>query len=316
MDFGFSDDENALLSSLAPILARHARTPASTTATYVYGAQADRDLQAAGIFDPATLAAFGKTAAAIVTLEVTRLPFAIEVAASTIVAATVLDDPAPRPVALMNGPNDQLVRFLPQASIALIDMGDDIAVLPIVADQVEERSTLFAYPMGRLRTTNLSAAYYLGTRAIAPFRQARRLAIALELAGTLRAALDATIDHVTTRRQFGRAIGSFQAVQHRLAMCEEIVESCRLLALHAAWSENPSDAASAAAFAQGQARQVLYDCQQFHGAAGITLEHPLHLWTYRARALLAEMGTSLAQASAAARLLWDEGDGAKEGVCR
>jgi hypothetical protein len=49
---------------------------------------------------------------------------------------------------------------------------------------------------------------------------------------------------------------------------------------------------------------VTYDCHQFLGAMGMTLEHPLHLWTYRLKALTSELGGRGANALAAAEAIW------------
>jgi alkylation response protein AidB-like acyl-CoA dehydrogenase len=77
------------------------------------------------------------------------------------------------------------------------------------------------------------------------------------------------------------------------------------LALRAAGTADPADAALAALHAQEAAKRVTYDFHQFLGAMGMTLEHPLHLWTYRLKALTAELGGRGGNALAAAAALWD-----------
>ena len=67
-----------------------------------------------------------------------------------------------------------------------------------------------------------------------------RIALAVELVGSMRAALDLTVAHVSDRIQFGRPIGSFQAVQHGLAKCAVAIEGARWLAYEAAWSGDPT----------------------------------------------------------------------------
>jgi len=78
----------------------------------------------------------------------------------------------------------------------------------------------------------------------------------------------------------------------------------RWLALQAADSGDAGDAALAAQYAQEAAAGVVYDLHQFLGAMGVTLEHPLHLWTYRLKALLSELGGRSAHAVDAAALIW------------
>ena len=65
-----------------------------------------------------------------------------------------------------------------------------------------------------------------------------------------------------------------------------------------------ADAALAALYAQDAAKRVTYDFHQFLGAMGMTLEHPLHVWTYRLKFLTGELGGRGAQALAAADGLW------------
>ena len=68
---------------------------------------------------------------------------------------------------------------------------------------------------------------------------------------------------------------------------------------HVVVAEN-LDAALAASHAQESATRVAYDLHQMFGAMGMTLEHPLHLWTYRMKALLSELGGRGGQACAVA----------------
>jgi alkylation response protein AidB-like acyl-CoA dehydrogenase len=71
------------------------------------------------------------------------------------------------------------------------------------------------------------------------------------------------------------------------------------LAFRAAESGTAEDAALAAIYAQDQMRQIVNDLHQFTGAIGLTLEYPLHLWTYRLKALQGELGGLTHQAEAA-----------------
>ncbi|MFT3966612.1 MAG: acyl-CoA dehydrogenase, partial [Sphingobium sp.] len=74
--------------------------------------------------------------------------------------------------------------------------------------------------------------------------------------------------------------------------------------LRAAGTGDAGDAALAALHAQEAAKRVGYDYHQFLGAMGMTLEHPLHLWTYRLKALTGDLGGRGEQALAAADALW------------
>jgi alkylation response protein AidB-like acyl-CoA dehydrogenase len=127
------------------------------------------------------------------------------------------------------------------------------------------------------------------------------VALAAEAAGLIQAAVDATVAHLSVRKQFGRPLGSFQALRHRMAECAVLAGGVKWLALKAAFTADEGDAALAAFHAQDSATRISYDLHQMFGAMGMTLEHPLHLWTYRLKALLCELGGRGAQAQAITR---------------
>jgi alkylation response protein AidB-like acyl-CoA dehydrogenase len=129
-----------------------------------------------------------------------------------------------------------------------------------------------------------------------------RLGLCFEIIGAGQAALDLTVQHVKTRRQFGQPLGAFQAIQHRLSECAMLLHGARLLARHAAWTRAAEDAALAAGYCQEVAARLAYETAQFHGAIGITLEYPLHFFSYRLRVLQGELGGSGLQYGAAGSL--------------
>ncbi|MFI6453137.1 acyl-CoA dehydrogenase family protein [Streptosporangium amethystogenes] len=117
-----------------------------------------------------------------------------------------------------------------------------------------------------------------------------RVCVAADLAGTAAGALDAAVGHVLQRRQFGRAIGTFQAVKHQLADAYTAVERARSLAYGAALSlagGPPGDAATrdcllANAVAAETAVRVASLFTQLMGAMGVTFEADCHLFLRRA----------------------------------
>lgn len=113
--------------------------------------------------------------------------------------------------------------------------------------------------------------------------------LAAEQAGGARAALDMAVEYAKQRYQFGRPIGSFQAVKH---MCAELlvdVESAYSAAYYAAWAladsaDNAVEAVSlAGAFCSDAFVRAASDNIQIHGGIGFTWEHPAHLYLRRAR---------------------------------
>jgi alkylation response protein AidB-like acyl-CoA dehydrogenase len=121
------------------------------------------------------------------------------------------------------------------------------------------------------------------------------LAVSAQLLGLGAELLDRSVGHATQRRQFGKPIGSFQAVKHQLADVAVGLELARPLLFGAALALDGPDAArdvsaakvSCAAAAYRAARTAL----QVHGAIGYTAEYDLALWLTKVRALVSAWGT-------------------------
>lgn len=304
MNFGLTEDQASILAGLDQLLASQA--PAAPTAPVFSACSAELDdaLSAAGFLDIAREEGFGPLEAALIVERLARLPSAVEAGASALVGPLLPLPVGTRPIALVEGDAGRAARFLPMARGLVVDRGDDAVVIRVDPANVEPVETLFAYPYGRLKSLEgLNQQMIADPR---PLRRRWRTAVAAEAAGCMAAALDLVVEHVKTRQAFGRPLGSFQAIQHRLAMASETAESAKWLALRAAWSDSEVDAAVAAGFAQSRIGQLTYDLHQFSGAMGLTLEFPLHHWTYRLRALAGELGGSNAQSRAAAAAAWPE----------
>ncbi|WP_330297013.1 acyl-CoA dehydrogenase family protein [Streptomyces sp. NBC_00503] len=106
--------------------------------------------------------------------------------------------------------------------------------------------------------------------------------LAAEAVGAAGQALARTVDYVQQREQFGRAIGSFQAVKHRLADLYVQVQAARSAAYYAAW--DPAQGTLALAQALEALRTTAGEAIQLHGGIGFTWEHDAHLYFKRAAA--------------------------------
>ncbi|MEU8581541.1 acyl-CoA dehydrogenase family protein [Streptomyces abikoensis] len=106
--------------------------------------------------------------------------------------------------------------------------------------------------------------------------------LAAEAVGAADRALERTVGYACVREQFGRPIGSFQAVKHRLADLYVAVEAARSAAYYAAWSGRPAAAGLALAQALETARRVSGEAVQLHGGIGVTWEHEAQLYFKRA----------------------------------
>ncbi|GGX32166.1 acyl-CoA dehydrogenase family protein [Streptomyces chryseus] len=116
--------------------------------------------------------------------------------------------------------------------------------------------------------------------ALADAGRTAAVVLAAEAVGAASYALERTVDHVKAREQFGRAIGSFQAVKHRLADLYVQVRAARSAAYYAAW--DPATGGLALAQAVEALRTTTAEAVQLHGGIGFTWEHDAHLYFKRA----------------------------------
>ena len=116
-----------------------------------------------------------------------------------------------------------------------------------------------------------------------------RVALAVEAVGVSRRCLEQTVDYLKTREQFGRVIGSFQALQHRAADIAVEVEAAMSTAYYAAWAaeaapgELPVVAPLALSVCADAAWHAASESIQLHGGIGFTWEHDAHLYFKRAK---------------------------------
>jgi len=116
-----------------------------------------------------------------------------------------------------------------------------------------------------------------------------KVMLAAEMIGGAQKVLDLTVEYAKVRAQFGRPIGSFQAVQHKAANMMIDVEGAKSAIYYASWavSNNVPDAPVAAAVAKAAAsdafRRVSADGIQLHGGIGFTWDHDLHIYFKRAK---------------------------------
>lgn len=139
--------------------------------------------------------------------------------------------------------------------------------------------------------------------------QFARIGLACEAVGGAEWTLEMTTAYVRQRVQFGRPVGSFQAVKHRLADMMVLLEAAKSGAWYAACvaGEHPEELAEAAAIAKSAGADAFYHCAanaiQLHGGTGFTWEHDAHLYFRRARATSTLLGSPAWQREQLARLM-------------
>lgn len=155
-------------------------------------------------------------------------------------------------------------------------------------------------------------ARLLATDATAALRRASDLAalfLAAEQLGGAQKVLDTAVDYAGTRVQFGRAIGSFQAIKHRCADLLIEAESARSTVYHGLWAAVndpaglPVSAALARAVTCDAYQRIAAENIQIHGGIGFTWEHSAHLYFKRARSSRLLLGSPAAARSRLAELV-------------
>ena len=306
MDFERNADQQAILEAVAALLAQHAgaKRAIELNRKSEYDLALDAALEAAGFQGVALAEGTGLLEAAQVVEAVAKAGGVVGIGAAALVAPGLMNGVLPGPIALTRAGDTGPVRFAAQARTLLVDAGAEARRLTLAAGDVVPITSNFMLPMGRVRGP-LDRGESLGSGSGQRLRNLWRLALAAETVGTMAACLEVTLDYVKRRRQFGRAIGSFQAVQHRLAQCAVLVEGSRWLVYEAASQDAPEEAAAtAAAHASAAASLVFAETHQFTGAMGFTREHDLHVWSMRLQALRLEAGGVAGHRRAVAEARW------------
>jgi alkylation response protein AidB-like acyl-CoA dehydrogenase len=183
-----------------------------------------------------------------------------------------------------------------------------VAALLLVAARDEEGVGLYAVAAGAEGMTRTSMPTLDQTRKLAriefdgtPARKVggadairhaldvAAVALAAEQLGGAQRTLDMTVEYAKVRHQFGRPIGSFQAIKHRCADMFVLVESARSAVLNAAAAadESPEELPRAAALAKAYCSDAFFhtagEAIQLHGGIGFTWEHDAHLYFKRAQ---------------------------------
>lgn len=148
--------------------------------------------------------------------------------------------------------------------------------------------TLGRTPQALVRYAGSAATRAGGDAALRELALLSRLFAAVQCVGSAQQALDATVRYATLRVQFGRPIGSFQAVKHHAANMAMRVESARFLVYEALWSHSvgratPRQIALAKASASRAAAEVTLLAHQIHGGNGVIEENDLYFFTLRGK---------------------------------
>ncbi len=212
--------------------------------------------------------------------------------------------PEEAPVATRDGDGYVLggsVMFVPYANVAdalvVVARGEDgePRVLVVAADAqgvtAERLETVRAIPEHRvdLDGVRVEAAGEIPAGAAQAIRDLGAVAACVEMVGGAQRVLDMTVSYATERQQFGKPVGSFQAIQHHCANMASDVLGARLIAYEAAWRlseglEASEEVSLAKAWVGDAYRRVCGLGHQVHGAMGFTQEYDLHYYYRHAMA--------------------------------
>lgn len=143
--------------------------------------------------------------------------------------------------------------------------------------------------LARIEFDGVPARRVGGEDAILRALDVAAVALAAEQLGGAQKTLDMTVEYAKVRQQFGRPIGSFQAIKHRCADMFVLVESARSAVLNASAvaDESPDELPAAAALAKAYCSDAYFhtagEAIQLHGGIGFTWEHDAHLYFKRAQ---------------------------------
>jgi alkylation response protein AidB-like acyl-CoA dehydrogenase len=207
------------------------------------------------------------------------------------------------------------VPFAPVAAVALVvATGPDgpglfAADLDLMGRPAAEPAMDLTRPLAWLALDAAPAWRLGGAEMVDALLDLRSTATALEMLGGAERALELAVDYAKERVQFGRPIGSFQAVKHRCADMLVDVEGMRSTSYWAAWCLGADDpdrsiaASTAKTWGSDASKRVMAGALQVHGGIGFTWEHDLHLFLKRAQLDQVSFGDSVAHRERLARLL-------------
>ncbi len=180
----------------------------------------------------------------------------------------------------------------------LVPDGDSAEVIVLCGHddrRVVERSAAEVEPVRTMDATRRYARVRAGDAGEAldgehlPGLSVAALALSAELTGVAQRAMEMAVEYARDRKQFGRAIGSYQAVSHRCAQMLLEVEGARSASYYGAWTADaePDSLALAGCMAKAYASdagwRVCTSSLQVHGGIGFTWEHDLHFLLKRAK---------------------------------
>jgi alkylation response protein AidB-like acyl-CoA dehydrogenase len=226
------------------------------------------------------------------------VPFLSNAAAGLIIQAAGSDEQKQRWLpGIASGEARGAVGLVRGDEAKLVPDGDSAELIVLCADggvSVVPRSDADVEPVATMDSTRRYARVRAsGGEALdgeaGPGVGAGLLAVAAELTGVAQRAMEMAVEYARDRKQFGRAIGAYQAVSHRCAQMLLETEGARSATYYGAWTADAEPeslelaASMAKAYASDAGWRVCSSSLQVHGGIGFTWEHDLHFFLKRAK---------------------------------
>lgn len=176
-----------------------------------------------------------------------------------------------------------------QQTLDFVPAGPEVSTRPL--------HTTGLTPSAEVRFGALAGEPAAGPAGLRHLLLAGRALAAVQALGYAARAFEMTVEYVKNRVQFGRPIGSFQAVQHHAADMATLLQATRFLVYEAIGSfdgtgPREDQVAAAKAFASRSAVEVTALAHQLHGGIGVTEEYDLHFFSLRAKERASAWGTA------------------------
>jgi hypothetical protein len=300
MDFRFTAEQLQLLDRLKALLPTDRPLPPTSQRSLdavLFGALRD-----GGFLDLARTG--GRSGVLDTALVIEQMSLAAGIAPATahgLVGPILFDRDPGCVMAIQDVDSDGPYRYAGDATILIRYEGEYANAYQISPDRAVAVTTNYVYPFaipGPVQGPAIARA------PAAAVRRRHRLGIAAECIGAIDATMNHLVAFLSEREAFGRKLGAFQALHHRMAELAVLLESSRWLSREAAWLDDDESAALAAAYATKAARRLCWEAHQLSGARGFRVDFGLYEHTLRLQALSIEAGSTQAHADDAARIVW------------
>jgi alkylation response protein AidB-like acyl-CoA dehydrogenase len=247
----------------------------------------------------------GRTSAPIPLLPTLITAMALRHVGHTDLLAEVVSGERVLTSALVESPDDGIKLCVPaglDASHALVDKADGLYLLDLNADGVERTrlETTSGIPEARIDFRAAPLTKVGGPEAVEWLTDRMTVAMCAVMLGCCEAALAMTASYTSSREQFDKPIGTFQAVGQRAADAYVDTEAVRLTMWQAAWRLDAglpaaAEVATAKFWAADGGQRVVHAAQHLHGGVGVDREYPLHRYFLWAKQLELSLGGATRQ---------------------